>query len=52
VLAGGGRYYLDEFGDTVVVRRRTNLVRKPVERDVDVVEQKELLRPKRARGRR
>lgn len=54
VLAGGGRYFLDEFGDTVLVRRRSNLVRKPAERDVDVVEQKEVLKPKRTKkkGRR
>jgi hypothetical protein len=52
VLAGGGRYYLDEFGDTVTIRHRANLVRKPAARQVDVVEEKEVAKPKQRKQRR
>lgn len=53
VRSDGRRFYLDEFGDTVYVRRRPNLVRKPADGEVDVVEEKELLKRKgRKRSRR
>lgn len=52
VLADGRRYYIDEFADTVVIIRRPNLVRKPAARDVDVFDERELLKPKTRKRRR